>query len=309
MLRVKPGWIVLLLMALGMVGLLVWFLGSRRIFEPALQVGCTGSPTPAFTNPRVVPTSLVGARIMLNPGHGITLTDKNTWGFQRPKANGFSVFVLEDDSNIRIARAVKKVLEAAGAVVLSTRELERSTVGSSGEAVWREASKHHLSRIGVNKGIWNSRGFSLRSDCRLAQDIRARPLYANFEKADLMLSFHSNAGNFLARGTQVFYAERSFLRAAPKDLGLKNACFAKLLAISVPKQIRLDGRPNWKNGSTTASNQYGENGFALMPSAILEVAFHTNRADGAALMQESFRVAVATGIRDALNSFFKNPKC
>jgi N-acetylmuramoyl-L-alanine amidase len=92
-------------------------------------------------------------------------------------------------------------------------------------------------------------------------------------------------------------------------LGLKNACFAQLLAVNVPKQIRLTDRPNWKNASATASNQYGENGFALMPSAILEVAFHTNRSDGAALMQESFRVAVANGIRDALNSFFKNPKC
>jgi N-acetylmuramoyl-L-alanine amidase len=191
--RVKPGWIVLFLLMLGMVGFLIWFLSSRRIFEPAFQFGCTGTPTPAFAAPRATPTSLVGARIMLNPGHGMTLTDKNTWGFQRPKANGFSVFVLEDDSNIRIARAVKKVLEAAGAVVLSTRELEGTTMGSSGEPIWREASKHHLSRLKVNKGIWNSRGVSLHNDCRLAQDIRARPLYANFEKADLMLSIHSNA--------------------------------------------------------------------------------------------------------------------
>ncbi len=306
--RVKPGWIVLLLIV---IGILAWFvLVPKRFREPALEVGCTGTPTPNFALPRATPQTLAGTRIMLNPGHGFTLTEENNWGFQRPKPNGYSVFVLEDDSNIRMARTVKRILQAAGAVVLTTRELEATKSGASGEPVWREASKHHLSRIGVNKGIWNSRGYSLRGDCRLAQDIRARPLYANLEQTDLLLSLHSNAGNPLARGTQVFYGERSFLRVAPRTLGAKNACLAKNLAIAVPKQIRLE-RPDlrWGDASTNQSNQYGENGFALMPSVILEVGFHTNFIDGKALQDETFRVAVAKGIRVALELFLQNPTC
>ncbi len=305
--RVKPGWMVLLLILLGLVAGL-WF--SRKIFEPALEYGCAGTSTPNFTASRSLPKTLRGARVMLNPGHGIILTDKNTWGFQRPKANGFSVFVLEDDSNIRLARSIKQVLEAAGATVLSTRELSSQKIGASGEPLWREATRHHLSRLGVEKGIWNSRGFSLRSDCRAAQDIRARPLYANLQKADVLLSLHSNAGNPLARGTQVFYATRGFLRAANPKLPLKSQCLAKTLALAVPKAIRLE-RPDlaWSNGSTTGSNQYGENGFALMPSVILEVAFHTNAIDGRALRQETFRAAVARGVKNALVQFFDLPDC
>lgn len=302
--RVKPGWIVLLLL----LAMLLWFLTQVR--RPEFQAACAGKAIPAFATPRPLPKTLAGTRIMLNPGHGITLTDQDTWGFQRPKANGFNVFVLEDDSNVRLARTLKKVLEAAGASVFSTRELEDTQIGQSGVALWREASKHHLERLGVDGGIWDSSGVALRSDCRLAKDIRARPLYANFRKADLLLSIHSNAGQPLARGTQVFYATRHFLRAVQPQVPKQSACLAKALAAAVPKAIRL-ARPDlrWGTGSLTASNQYGENGFALMPSVILEVAFHTNALDGKALRQESFRLAVANGVRTALTSFLEQPEC
>jgi N-acetylmuramoyl-L-alanine amidase len=302
--RVKPGWIVVLVLILGM---LLWVVQLRH---PEFQAACAGTAMPRFTTPRALPKTLEGARIMLNPGHGIILTDQETWGFQRPKANGFSVFVLEDDSNVWLARSIKKVLEAAGATVLSTRELEDTQIGQSGLPIWREASTHYLARLGVDAGVWDSSGVALRSDCRLAKDIRARPLYANFLKADVLLSIHSNAGQPLARGTQIFYAEQSFLQAAAPELAAQSACLAKIMANAVPKAIRLE-RPDlgWGAGSLTASNQYGENGFALMPSLILEVAFHTNALDGKALQQESWRTAVANGVKTALTSFLEQPDC
>jgi N-acetylmuramoyl-L-alanine amidase len=303
----KRGWLVVLLLVLG---LLVWLgsLGWQRLRrEPALELGCEGAPTPNFAAPRALPKTLRGARIMLNPGHGIIKTDEGNWGFQRPQPNGVSVFVLEDDSNIRLAKAIQRELEQAGAVVLSTRELYRSTTGKSQLPVWREASKHHLERLGVDAGIWNSRGFSLRGDCNLSKDIRVRPLYANFERADVLLNLHSNAGSPLARGTQVFYPTRHFLRAAGADLPKQSQCLAQVLALEVPKQIRLE-RP-WRDAGVTGSNQYGENGFALMPSVILEVAFHTNVLDGRALRSQSFREALAKGVRAGLERFLATPEC
>lgn len=305
--RVKWGWVLL---GLGLLALLTWRLVSSRVFEPALETGCIGSPTPAFASPRALPKTLRGARIMLNPGHGMTQTEAENWGFQRPQPNGTSVFVLEDDSNVRLARTFKRILEAAGAVVLSTRELEDTSFGVSGVAAWREAARHHLARVAAPEGIWNSRGYSLRSDCNLAKDIRARPLYANFAKADLMLSLHSNAGNFLARGTQVFYGTRPFLRAAKPELPAQSQCLAQALAAAIPKAVQLE-RPDlgWGTASLTGSDQYGENGFALMPSVILEVGFHTNAVDGKALQQESFRVAVANGVQQALVAFLEQPQC
>jgi N-acetylmuramoyl-L-alanine amidase len=46
-----------------------------------------------------------------------------------------------------------------------------------------------------------------------------------------------------------------------------------------------------------------------MPSVILEVAFHTNALDGKALQQETFRQAVAKGIKNALEEFLAQPIC
>jgi N-acetylmuramoyl-L-alanine amidase len=303
----KRGWVVLMLLALGTLVWLGWQGVQRLRREPAFELGCKGVATPTFRTPRELPKTLRGTRIMLNPGHGLTKTDQNDWGFQRPQPDGFGVFVLEDDSNIRLSKAVKQELEAAGAVVLSSRELYSTRPGKSQQPAWREASRHHLERLGVNSGIWDSRGFSLRGDCNLAKDIRARPLYANLERADVLLSLHSNAGQPLARGTQVFYPIRHFLRAASPDLPQKSGCLAKNLALEIPKKIRLE-RP-WADAGVTGSSQYGENGFALMPSVILEVAFHTNVLDGRALRSRSFRQALAKGVRSGLERFLAQPEC
>jgi N-acetylmuramoyl-L-alanine amidase len=288
---------VSILLLIALVALL-WLAWSPREFLSA----CTGVPAPRFQAPRALPNSLVGARVMLNPGHGLTLRDNGAWAYQRPLPDGEDVFVLEDASNARMARTVREELSEAQAVVLSTRELdlERGN-GISGQDEWREASRHHLKARGVPEGIWNSAGASLHRDCLAGQDLRARPFYANLERADVMISLHSNAGMSWARGTQVIFDER-----IPTS-----ACLAQNLARTVPAAIRK-ARPEfeWPAAQTIGSrNKYGELSLARMPSVILEVGFHTNRTDGTALQQPSFRRAVAAGIRAGTQAFLENPTC
>jgi N-acetylmuramoyl-L-alanine amidase len=252
---------------------------------------------------------LKGLRVMLNPGHGLTLTDEGDWGFQRPLADGHRVFVLEDDSNLRMARTVRDALVAAGAVVDATRELEENVNGASGHPVWREAAIHSLERAGAPRGVWKSHGEGLRGDCRAGQDVRARAYFANLKGADVMLSLHSNAGWPWVRGTQVISSARPYL-SAPTDTAERGACMARAFAREVPDAIRRE-RPDlrWPNAELVSSDRYGENGYAIMPSVILELGFHTNPVDGAALGQESFRRAVAHGITRGLKSFLENPDC
>jgi N-acetylmuramoyl-L-alanine amidase len=285
---------ILLIIALAALLWLAW--------NPRELSACAGVPAPEFPEPRALPNSLAGARVMLNPGHGLTLTDGGEWAYQRPLPDGEDVFVLEDASNARMARAVRDKLTDAQVTVLSTRELdlERGN-GISGQDEWREATRHHLKARGVPEGIWNSSGASLHRDCLAGQDLRARPYYANLERADVMISLHSNAGLTNARGTQVLYDER-----IPSS-----ACLAQNLARTVPAAIR-QARPEfeWPNAQIIgSSNKYGELSLALMPSVILEVGFHTNRIDGSALQQPSFRRAVAAGIRAGTRAFLENPSC
>jgi N-acetylmuramoyl-L-alanine amidase len=293
----RPGWWLLA----GVLVIVLWLLIQPR------EDACGGVAPPNFAAPRATPDALRGARVVLNPGHGLTKSDDGRWLFQRPQPDDKSVFVLEDDSNIRVARAVRDALTSAGATVLSTRELEAEESGVSGQPRWREAARHHLERVGLPRGVWDSAGSALRGDCSSAQDLRARAYAANFWGADVMLSLHSNAGRPDAQGTLVIYGSRSYLEDAPADLEPKSACLGRNLARAVPSAIRLE-RP-WGAATLGASRNYGENGFALMPAAILEVAFHTNRQDGEALQSPAFRQSVARGVVTALEAFFRQPKC
>jgi N-acetylmuramoyl-L-alanine amidase len=300
--RIKPGWLILGALAL------LWLIWHRPA-PREIQSACSGDPVPEFASPRALPNSLNGLRVMLNPGHGLTLTDEGDWGFQRPVADGRGVFVLEDDSNLRMARTVRSALVAAGVTIYATRELEENVNGVSGKPAWREAATHHLERVGAPRGVWNSRGDGLHDDCRAGQDLRARAYFANFKSADVMISLHSNAGFPWARGTQVISGSRPYL-SAPLDTPGHSACMARALADAVPDAIRQE-RPDlrWSNAEVISSDRYGENGYAVMPSVILEVGFHTNPVDGAALKQESFRRAVARGIVQGLIRFLENPAC
>jgi N-acetylmuramoyl-L-alanine amidase len=300
--RIKPGWLILGALAL------LWLIWHRPALKP-IQSACAGDPVPWFATPRALPNSLNGLRVMLNPGHGLTLTDEGDWGFQRPLPNGRGVFALEDDSNLRMARTVRDMLGAAGATVYATRELEENVTGTSGKPAWREAATHYLERVGAPAGVWNSQGDGLHDDCRAGQDLRSRAYFANFKGADVMVSLHSNAGFPWLRGTQVILSARSYL-SAPPETPERGACMARAFGDTVPKAIRQK-RPDlrWSNADVISSDRYGENGYAIMPSVILEVGFHTNAVDGAALRQESFRRAVADGIVQGLTRFLKNPTC
>ncbi len=300
--RIKPGWLILGSLAL------LWLIWHRPTQKPT-QAACAGDPAPAFDAPRELPNSLNGLRVMLNPGHGLTLTDEGDWGFQRPIPDGSGVFVLEDDSNLRMARTVRKALVAAGATVYATRELEENVDGTSGQPAWREAATHYLERVGAPRGVWHSRGEGLHDDCRAGQDLRSRAYFANLKAADVMVSLHSNAGFPWVRGTQVISSARSYL-SAPSETPERSICMARAIATTVPDAIRQE-RPDlrWSNAEVISNDRYGENGYAIMPSVILEVGFHTNSVDGAALRQESFRRAVADGIVQGLTRFLKNPAC
>jgi N-acetylmuramoyl-L-alanine amidase len=292
----RPGWLLLV----GFLILIWWWLNPPR------EGACGGIAPPNFSVPRAAPTDLREARVMLNPGHGLSLRDDGSWQFQRPSPDGRSVFVLEDESNLLLARAVRDALQAAGASVLTTRDLDSKALGASGQPQFLEGARAHLERSGMERGVWDSAGSALHGDCRSSQDLRARAYAANAQRADLMVSLHSNAGRPDARGTLVLYASRSYLRAAPPDFETRNACLAKGVATAVPAAIRA-ARPDlgWENATITASDRYGENGYALMPAVILEVGYHTNRRDGPALRQESFRRAVAAGVVTALRAFLQ----
>lgn len=274
---------------------------------------CPGSPMFTGFTGRPKPSTLTGAKITLNPGHGWTKRETGVWALQRPTLNpGGSppVYVQEDFNNLQVGIFVKDTLMAAQAEVSSVRNLDlNGGIGLSGNPMWQEAAKHHLEAIQVPAGVWNSERDFRGSDCEEDKDIRSRPLYANFLGSDVLIGLHSNASatdwtSPQARGTRVYYSTENVLPGTPGSQQVESRKLAEALAASVVHAIRM-ARPDlsWPDAQVIGSADYGETRFAQMPAVILEVGFHTSPIDGPALSEASFRAAVATGIREGVKTW------
>jgi len=274
-------------------------------------LSCPGAPMFTDYVGRVRPSLLSGSKVMLNPGHGWTRDDAGTWALQRGLVNLTAappVYVQEDASNLEQAIAVNASLTAAGATVLSARSLDKTAAnGASGHPLWQEGARANLERLGVPAGVWDSERTSIDQGCGIDKDVRARPLYANFAGADLLVSLHSNASTAqwtTVRGTRVYYSTDNALAGTPGTQIGESSRLATALGQQVVAAIRAE-RPdlNWPDAQIIGSGNYGENRFARMPAVIIETGFHTNLIDGPALGQDSFRQAVAHGVQSGLRQY------
>ena len=114
------------------------------------------------------PTAALGfRRVAVSPGHGYYLNG-NAWTLQR----GYWQGIVEDFVNHDMVTVLRDELQAAGAEVLSTRNLDRAAgTGEGGFARWQEAARYHVKALGAPASVWNEPGYD-----HLSQDIRCRPL-------------------------------------------------------------------------------------------------------------------------------------
>jgi N-acetylmuramoyl-L-alanine amidase len=270
------------------------------------QAYCTGAARQAYPNPRAKPSSISGAKIMLNPGHGFTQLVTGGWVYQRPIPPSSGAFLHEDPNNLQMSIPIQTALSNVGAVVSSTRNLDMTSgLGVSGVEKWKEAARHHVQALGVPDHVWNSEGNDFENDCNKGKDIRVRPFYANYIGADALISIHSNAADSAVRGLRVYYSTLAFTTDIPAESLVQSADLARKITDSTLAAIQQD-RPElgWTATLPIGSNGYGESGFAKMPSVIIEVGFHTNSTDAAAMQETSFRNALARGVKNGLVQFF-----
>ena len=244
--------------------------------------------------PAVPPATgaLAGRRIALSPGHGYYLNASNAWVLQRSFFQG----IVEDFVNHDFITLVHDQLAAVGADVRSTRDLDRASGnGLSGRPRWQEAARYHLQSLGAPASVWNEPGFD-----HLSQDIRCRPLYANFVGAELLVSVHNNGGG--GTGTETLYDNAN--SAATESRRLADTLHAKVIA-AIRRDYnatRADRRVQGFNGS------YGENRLATRPAVIIEIAFMDRPTpDNAAIQDERFRRIVATAITEGIAEFLVGP--
>ena len=156
-----------------------------------------------------------------------------------------------------------------------------------------------------NPEIWHSLSRPLPDrDPNLWQydeDIRSRPLFANHISADVLFNLHTNAAGPTASGTTAFVAKNR-----PEDLALANNVLCGM------KEL-IHAQDSYKTFSVAnqalPSGKYGENNQAEMPAMVLEVAFHTNPGDAAALQDPVFVNAAMKGVEKGFRLQAKGTVC
>jgi len=246
-----------------------------------------------------VKPSAVSGLVIVNPGHGFYYHygTTNDWIKQRPLYPGSST-ETEDSvmpgystelSDLMIDRSYEYVTAIA-----NTRDVLNSAVDPDSGKPWKDlGSRYFLRRQYPTLGptLWNMFPNGTEPD-RLAlreydEDIRSRPEYANLLDAETMISIHSNGStNVNARGFEVY---TRLTDPESVKLATNISCAAKELIQSNPtfSSFPVDLNPR--------SSVHGEVNRADATAVLIEVGYHSNATDAAALLDPTFRTAAMKG--------------
>ncbi len=149
--------------------------------------------------------------------------------------------------------------------------------------------------------VWHSLPASTHSLRERDEDIRSRPLYANREDVGALVHLHTNASEDpAATGARAFIASG---RVRDRALASSILCYMKELITSQPLHT------GYFVPVEPSEAKHGENRLALMPSVIVEAAFHTNPSDALALQDPDFRAAAMKGVEKGVRLYRQEAPC
>ncbi len=164
--------------------------------------------------------------------------------------------------------------------------------GTSGEPRWEEAAKYWARYQGAPSSVW-------------ANDVTARPLYAEWESAKgypgeaenaVYISWHTNAGGGTGTNTFIHSTEPT-----PGSAALQDWIHAELIA-----DLRAGWNPSWVDRGQRSAD-FGElRELSTMPGVLLEVAFHDTEDPGDAddLKEPVFRQIAARAVYQGIVKFY-----
>lgn len=269
--------------------------------QPAPDIGIAAQPMPPNVT---LSTGLAGRKIAIGPSHG-RFWNGSGWYWQRSDPCGLGEAVLEDTNSIRLCRLLWQYLSQDGATVYVHRELDETVCchGDTGLAWWKLCTQTRLHSLGLPCYVWASYSGNCGADTavnRLNDDIRARPLYADYVGADIYISHHTNAGG--GTGTETFrdtamehpaHEANSYALATAVNNGVVNA-------------IREMYDAGWANrGVKDSSGGFGEIRIPNRPACLIELGFHDRCDKDAVYLTDNFFRSVAEwGLHKGVCSYF-----
>ena len=278
-------------------------------------------PTPAIA-PKVVAEaqasaeagtlSLSGHSITLSPGHG-KYWNGSGWYTARPQY--CPPLSEEDYHNIDNATYLKTYLEQDGMLVKMSRCTDKNYGASpyaGGEPWWHMGASYWLKNIGYPCSVYAS----YTGDCTLgsgsdesSDDIRARPLGADYDNTNIYISLHTNGssgycvGAGCPTGTDTYYdcckEHRSWCTVSTN---LSAAVHPALI-----NAIRNDvGDSGWVDrGQHDSNGAYGEIRIPDRAAILIELGFHDTCDNDALHLQDPWWVSGAMwGIYKGVCDYF-----
>jgi|GEM_PF-5331793 len=246
----------------------------------------------------VLPNGLYGAKIFIDPGHGLYNHETNGWIYQRSNYWG----IIEDLVNDEIAAYLVPMLRMEGANVTCSREIDKNAgLGVSGYSKWREGTKYYAESQGLPSSVWN-----YGSD-ELTKDLYSRSNWANYIQVDLFVSLHNNANNGLSSGTLTLWEQNT-------DYGTVHATRAQYAASRIHArtlyEIRTNFLSSWVNLGCQETESYLGHTLAVQrrtnaPAPLIEFAFFDKQSpDNDALHSEYFKMLCAYGTYRGICDYF-----
>ncbi len=278
-----------------------------------IRLQCDGLPLASYLPPApdvrgqgeealVFPASgaLAGKKITIGPSHGL-YWNGSSWVYQRPETCGLGEAIREDLNSIRLMQFLHRYLTQDGATVYVPRQLNESVCchSATGNNWWRLAARYWLQYLGLPASVWDS------STTDLNDDIRARPLYADYVGSNIYISHHTNAYNGTVSGTEVYYDS-----AMEKPAHVTNSrTLAQRTKSAIEAAIRAAYDPSWpiRNGGQPrdANGAYGEIRIPNQPACLVELAFHDNCSkDAQYLVDPVFRSISQWGLYKGICDYF-----
>ncbi len=240
------------------------------------------------------------ATVLVSSSHGLVrVFPSQDWDFQRPVAFGFR----EDTITPAYGDELQALLEQRSGLVVSRARTRSLDLHPESSRPWEQMSaRYHLKEVLPERAdIWNSLPTDTARDREVREDIRARPLYANDLAVGGMISLHTN-GNDIAtvRGLEVFYHGD---KPADRPLAESVLCGMREVIRAQPGYETFPVRDAANEG------RHGENRIGTMPSVLVEIAYHSNADDSAALQDPVFRSASMKGVEKGYRLFREGKTC
>ena len=223
------------------------------------------------------------------------------WRFQREPGVG----VQEDLITPPYADELQTLLQQRSATPSerARSQLKEINHPESGQAWWKVAARYRIAlAYPEERAIWHSQEgrpvYGLRD---YNEDINSRPLLANYLGNNVAFHLHTN-GNARpqVRGAEIVVQPG---RAESLQLGESVLCYMGELVQSAEgyEGFPFAGKPSFADKA--------ENRLARMPSVIVEMAYHSNPDDAAALRDPVFRTASMKGVEKGYRLWREGKGC